>query len=381
MSSVCLALAFPGNISGADSFAEAARDLAAKIRAGMGPLKNAVFSFHSLASIGAADVDVARRALEKELHTQGIGFVPDSQAAAVLNVTLSENFRQYLWIAEIKRSTNTDFVMTAQERLQDSLLKDIAPYMTVQTRILFEHADPVLDLKVRNDGLMVLHPDRVALYRRSRDQWELERSTPLKSLKPRPRDLRGRFSDDGDAVQIHLPGLFCRGAADSGFAFECMQEEKPWPFPSGDIRLAAAGNSFFRENLPPFFSIAGVAEDEAELWIIAGVDGRAYLYDSTNAQIDAMDDGWGSEIAAIESECGTKRQILVSLRTDPLARGAIQAFEIVNRSVVVKSSPVEFPGPITALWPVAEQDAAIAISRDLKTGHYAAFYLSISCSR
>ena len=381
MSAALLLFAFPGRVSAGDSFAEAARELAGEIQTGIGPLKKVAFTFQSLASLETADVEAARQALENELRARGIGFVLDSQTTATINVTLSENLQQYIWVAEIKRGKSYDLVITTQERLQYTPLKDVALYMAIQTKLIYEQEDPILDLKLLNDELLVLNPGSIALHRRNNDRWELERSSSLKSLHPLPRDVRGRLSDAGDAVQIHLPGLLCKGTAGPAFAFECSHEETPWPLPLGGVNLAAAGNYFVQENLPPFYSIAGIKDAGAELWIVTGADERIYLYDSAFVRIETMEDGWDSEIAAIDSECGTKRQLLAALRRDPLERGAIEAFEIINRKAVVRSAAVEFPGPITALWPVSNQNAAIAVSRDIKTGRYAAFYLSISCSR
>jgi hypothetical protein len=41
------------------------------------------------------------------------------------------------------------------------------------------------------------------------------------------------------------------------------------------------------------------------------------------------------------------------------------------------SEPVSFPGPVIALWTARSE--AFAISRDLRTGRYAAFSLGIVC--
>ncbi len=382
MSAAFLLFASAGRVSAADPFAESARELAGKIQNNLGPLKRVEFTFQSLSSLGAADLESARRALEKEMRARGIRFGADPKTTVAVAVTLSENMQQYLWIAEIARGGKTEVVMTSQEQLPLIPVKDVALYLTIQTRLIFEQEVPILDLKLMDDRLLVLNSDALALYQRVDEKWELRRSLPLKSQRPMPRDARGKITDTGETVQIYLPGLFCRGAAIPDFAFECSQEEKSWPFPPGGISLATSGNYFVHEKLPPLFSIAGVKEAAADFWIVAGTDGRTGLYDSALMRIDEVNnDGWGSEIADISADCGETRHLLVSLRTDPLEHGAIQAFEIINRKAVARSSAVELPGPVTSLWQVTGRNAAVVVSRDLKTGHYAAFYLSISCGR
>ncbi len=204
--------------------------------------------------------------------------------------------------------------------------------------------------------------------------------TIVNRLSPLPRDPRGRLSVAGDTIRIHLPGLSCNGTIKPALDLECSQQDSPWPLPIENVHLVPAGNYFTREGLPSFFSASSVKDGGTDLWIVAGVDEHTYLLDRSMAQVGTVE-GWGNDIASIDSGCGTGRQILATLPGDPLARGVIQAFEIVNRNAVAASSTVEFPGPITALWPVTNQNAAIAVSRDLKTGRYAAFHLSISCGR
>ena len=133
-------------------------------------------------------------------------------------------------------------------------------------------------------------------------------------------------------------------------------------------------------DLPPFFSSAGFKEDEDPVWIFAGTDGRVRIY-SKALQPAGTITGWGSDIAGVDSGCGAGHQVLVALPRDPSERGAVQAFEIIRRQPVAVTSTAEFPGPITALWPLPSGEAAFAITRDVRTGRYAAYHLSISCGR
>ena len=144
---------------------------------------------------------------------------------------------------------------------------------------------------------------------------------------------------------------------------------------------AARGKNFFStDKVAAFFTVAGVEDSEGLLWAFAGVDGRAHLYDWSLEPAGTVS-GWGSDIAGIKSNCGNGRQILATRRGDPPEPDAIQAFEIADRQPVAVSLPVEFPGPITALWQDETESRSVAVSRDLRTGRYVAFHLSISCRR
>jgi hypothetical protein len=372
-------LTVPERIQAADPYAEAARELTGKIMASVGPLEDAAVAFRSLASLGARETAAARRAIENEMRAQHIR--EDSQSTVKINVTLSENLQQYIWIAEIRKDQGAVIVMTTRPRMAETPPTDSSLRATIQAKFLIEQNDPILDVMLLGDELLALDPQHVKHYRNNNDRWELERSAPLKNLNPFTRDIRGRLSRSNDALQVHLPGLSCAGKIKPSLDLICSQET-PWPIVFGGKTPTYVKNYFVLENLPSFFSAASMEDDGTELLAIAGIDGRTYLFDKDLSPAGTLD-GWGSDIAAIDAGCGPQRQILVALPTDPMERGAIQAYEIQRRKAVAASSIVEFPGPITALWPVSNQNnqnGAIAVSRDIKSGRYAAFFLSISCS-
>src|SRR5690348_17547001 len=81
--------------------------------------------------------------------------------------------------------------------------------------------------------------------------------------------------------------------------------------------------------------------------------------------------------AATSPRSGHTRQrwpILVTRDGDWTQPDAIQAFDIVEHQAVPVSAPLDFNGPITALWPEGENEA-LAVSRNLKTGLYEAYLL------
>ena len=59
-------------------------------------------------------------------------------------------------------------------------------------------------------------------------------------------------------------------------------------------------------------------------------------------------------------------------------RDLLQAFEL-NAGVAAVTSPVEVPGPVTAIWPTAEANAAVVVARNLTNGKYEGYSFSINC--
>jgi hypothetical protein len=114
--------------------------------------------------------------------------------------------------------------------------------------------------------------------------------------------------------------------------------------------------------------------------VLSGLDGRAELLNS-NAQPVANVGGWGSQIVGLQTGCGAGWQVLASQERDLNEPDTVQAYEIVSRKPVPVSTPIEFAGPITELWPLANGSEAIVISHNLQTAAYEAFRLSVSCGQ
>jgi hypothetical protein len=185
----------------------------------------------------------------------------------------------------------------------------------------------------------------------------------------------------GDSFHAYLPGVVCLGKAQPELSMDCGAGDGRWALGLGNAAFAKGRNFIegrFPKDLPPFFSAAQVMDGESPAWIFAGLDGRARLYDQALQPAGSFE-GWGSDIAALRSKCGSGRQVLVTRSGDSNEPDAIQAYEIIDRRAVAVSAPVEFLGPITTLWTAQGDETAVAISRDGRTGRYAAFSLSVSC--
>ncbi len=263
-------------------------------------------------------------------------------------------------------------------------------------------------------------------------QWRAMQSAPITRLRPWPRDARGRIIVRTDSLfDAYLPGAKCSGALEPALTLECRESDEPWPL-AGDANGVSSANSttglgpaayfspdrnFFDGRIKlddgsevkalPFLALVAMPPSAAihagfpglsgrvppaanagqkpgtvgpAGWVISGLDGRAQVLNS-NAEPLANVGGWGSQIAGLQSGCGGGWQVLASQARDSGEPDALQAYEIVNRKPVPVSGSSDFAGPITELWPLPNGSEAIAISRNLQSGAYEAFRISVACGQ
>ena len=98
-----LCCALPNTVAASDWRAPA-QQLARKIVAVTGPGAVAV-TFENRSSLSKKDFDAISNALRVELESLGMRSVAPEQAATSVEVSLSENPRLYVWVAEIHQGT------------------------------------------------------------------------------------------------------------------------------------------------------------------------------------------------------------------------------------------------------------------------------------
>jgi len=315
--------------------------------------------------------------------------------------------------------------------------------LAIRKTLVWEQDVPILDATVvelsDKSGLLVLDPSKVSLHaaqgaddaRRqagaSSESPGLEQSVPLPHTGPWPRDVRGRLVVRSDqsldarpaaldariaaldaragaasgaptSFDVYAPGIKCRGTLQPALALDCREGDEPWPLDvkqersgEGLVRASIArGRNFFdgrliasggeERHVPPFFSGAALQVNGSTLWILAGVDGRLRVLNGTYDSL-ATFDGWGSDLTSVRSGCGSGWLALADGALESSEPDAVRAYEVGRRGARAVSPAAEFPGPITALWPAADGASALAVSRNLETGRYEAYRLSISCGQ
>jgi hypothetical protein len=369
--------------------------LARKIAAATGPGAVAL-DIANRSSLSRADVEEIRRGLMTELAGLGVRVVNADQAAATVQITLSENLQNYLWVAEVHQGNNeASVVMAATPRLSPAAVEHPAAALMIHKTLLWMDESRILDVALVNSSpqhMIVLESENVVLFRIQDGRWQQEQSLSLSHPHPWPRDLRGRLVLRKDHLfDAYLPGIFCRSAATAPLAVNCYESDDPWllgPDQSGLSAFFASTRNFFTGALSPgiekqttvkaFYSAAMLPRDTYKLWIFATVDGQVHLLDGVTDQTAAKL-GWGSDLASVRSGCGLGWQILATGSVG--STETVRAFEIADREPAAVSQPAEFSGGITALWADSDGTGAIAVSQNSETGKYEAYRLSITCSQ
>lgn len=391
----------------ADTWSAPASELANKIAAKAGPGSAITISFANRSSLGANDAGSITAQVRSQLQSLGMRVVPPAQAVATVSVTLSENAQSYLWIGEITQGSSTEVVMTPVVRAT-SATPGASSAITLRRKLILSTDEAVLDVAIDGDNTVVLTPEKVTWYRAQGSQLQELLSMPVKHSRQFPADVRGRITGlRGTPLEVSLPGVRCVQANPQQANLECTDTDDPWPMsaPGSPVAVNAffsplrnffTGALTFRDaspnaqspdrnyDLPPFYSVAQVEEGGLPLWIFTGVNGRVTFFGGTRSRTptETAIRGWGSDIAAISATCTNERYVLASRDSDLNQPDFVQPFQILNREASAAAAPVDFAGPVTALWTSAiSSDSAIAVSHNLKTGKYEAYSLSLVCNQ
>jgi hypothetical protein len=379
----------PSVARAAEDLNGAAHDLALQTAAFAGPGQPVSVEYRIVSSVGPVELGQARGAFEAALKEAGLR-VSDVAPVAELRLTLSENQSQYLLVEEARKGDERQVWMAAWKRAAPA--SAASPGMALDRKLVWEQEEQILDVAFPAAGMLVLSPSKVVLYiQRENGAWALGRAVPLSPGKPWPRDLRGRLRVTGARLQIFLPGVECGGAAEPSLSVECRAGDEPWALESGShatllANFAATRDHFdgrvatgtgLRKTIAPFYSAASAGEQGRPLWLLAMLDGRTQIFDAWLEPVGAIA-SWGSDIAGTEASCGGGSQVLATRPGGVGEPDAIQAFAIVNRAASPLTAPVEFAGPVTALW-TSSATAALAVARDPLTGRYAAYVISVVC--
>lgn len=378
--------------------AAAARELARKVAASVGAALQSKLTiapdFANLSSLSSFEFQKACGAFHDEMEQQTKALHAASSqeiAAASVSVTLAEDLHGFLWIAQVTQGQlqQTFFVSVPREMvIQTSRL---SPSVTLQKEFLLSQPEPILDASFlavspgSATDLLVLQPSRVALFAQQNGAWRLQSEALIAHAVPWPRDIRGRLQPGADGEEVVLPGVICNITVSGALSVSCKPGNAGWLFSTDFLRAftllpmaAANGNTFAFSALASqeFFSLAVTApppSSGASAPLIATTpDDRAVLFEGSTSVASFPD--WGSDVAALYSASRARWPLLVTRAGDWTAPDSIQAFDIIDRQAVAISGDIAFDGPITALWS-EDENSVLAVSRNLKTGVYEAYFI------
>jgi hypothetical protein len=391
--------AFPRNLDaqGANSLSrrwnDAVHTLAEKIATAAASARTISLDVNNISSLTQSNATAIRRALETDLERRGIRVSDAATAEAQVKVTLSEGEEGLVWAAEIRRGQEerVEIVSVAKDGNDDV---SAIPSMGLQRNVVFVQKEPMIDFRVQpaSNGqrplVSALLLDNHLVYQYS--GVEQSASAPLQGIaKVQPsRDLRGQLTETAEHQQkMYMANISCI----SGSGSSCgEQPDGGWTFSDGSESPFVAGRNYFsgvvlfatnlKESLPPFYTAAMVSVTNGSFERIqTELDGKARLYQSGSERAEETFNGWGDDIATIRPGCDQGWQVLVTGTADWTQSDQIQIYEIKGNQAVAIGQPLNFPGPILALWSSQDEQSARVVSRNLQTGMYEASIVSVVC--
>jgi hypothetical protein len=347
-------------------------------------------SFQNISVLPPESQEAVQNAIFTGFRNGNIQLVNPESAQARVEITFSEDWQGYLWIAGIEQGGGKKIVMKKVARPEQTAYSR-APMMTIRKSIVWQQEAPILDFHQDGQMLALLEPEQISIYANDSGQWRPRYTLAVTHQQPWPRDVRGRLLVKGSQLTAFLPGTRCNGST-SPPMLDCRASDDPWQADEGAVvGFYSSRRNFFTGVLAgpaagasviPFFSAAAWQTGDSRQWLFAGTDGRARLYQYDLSAPAAIFNGWGSNMAAVHSNCGSGWQALVSAPTDSVRPDSVQAVEIVGREALPVSAAVELSGPVQALWSSGKNsESANGVLQSPATGKYEAFTLSVNCGR
>lgn len=332
-------------------------------------------------SLGAEEFASVSSAFQDELQRHGVRVVT-SDAGMSISVTVTQDLTEYVGSVLIVRKENPETLLETLGPVRGAI--NPAPTFNVELHrdLLFVQEKPILDVVINDSGkrLDVLGTQETSAYELQDGHWVFAESSRLPRRRAPRRNERGFLGID--AASAWFPGELCNASALPGSkGWSCEKNERQVP-----VRFVS-DEAWAGKKTGPWFSAAQLAHDGKAELVVTGQDGLTRLYEDGSEPV-ATFSGWGSEIADVHSACGSDRQLLVASAGDWTKTDSIQAVEIRDRRAVSVSAPMEFPGPILALHTSGTRGVdssqpsaqAFAVDRNLQTGQYEAYLLTITCA-
>lgn len=355
-------------------------------RAGSPSAVNIIFA--NLSSLTNGEQSAIKQIIMTDLRNAGVRLVKADFAQVEVEVTFSEDWQDYVWVAEVKQGPGSQIVIKRVPRPQKPGTPRTNVYV-LKKSFAWQQDTALLDFYLDGQNLFVLEPEQVSLYGNESGQWRLKQTLAISHEHPWPRDVRGKLDVSGFQITAFMPGTLCTGTTTPP-VIQCRPSDDPWVLDRASLSaFFSPTRNFFTgvlagraagESVPPFYSAVYIQNGESRQWAFAGTDGRSriFLNDLSAAAIVVND--WGSDLAPIHAGCGNGGQILATAPGDLNRADSLQAFEIEGRHDEPVSSALDLSGPVLAFWPGEPPQSAHVVVQSLATGKFEAWNISLVCN-
>ena len=402
MTSALLAAPAPGK------WGQPADALAEQIAAILGPAQ-ATLTVRNLSSIVESDILGIRALFEQDLKAHGVA-ITSGDSANTIRITLSQNDRGRLWVAEIGQGNETRVVMVSAGE-GGAPTSAVADYMTLRRErlpILRSGGlpdDPALGLLENEYSLLILRSDGIEILGFGEGGWLPQKTIALDDHRPSSRDPRGLFipGSDRGSFTAFLGSSECSGvyapispaASHPGdnWTIRCHASDEPWPIvrnndPTNPVTIKAffnAARNYYTGvitpnlgiDLPPFYSAALLSRPNGSAFLIGGIDGKVQVVDNGALKPVSGARDWGSDFAVLKSGCGSGAQVIAS-GSGEATSDSLRAYEVPAQEAVPASAPLAMNGTVTALWPALDGKSLLAAVRQ-PSGDYEVDRVTARC--
>jgi hypothetical protein len=352
--------------------------LADQIAAILGP-GQARLVIRNVSTVSTDEIPAIRRLLEQDLKAHGV-LASGAESANTIRVTLSENVRERLWVAEVIEGNETRVAMVHLDR---GTAQASAPSAGISLRrqALLTTSEPALAGFETAGNFIVIEPEEIVIFARAAVGWREQRRVGLGQKKPLSRDSRGAVhpSIDGESFEASVAGMACSGSYQQpDWVAHCRESDDPWPISSGDSTSGPATIKAFYNaardyftgvvtpsvgvDLPPFYTAALLPRPDGAGLLIGGIDGKVQLVESGALKTVTGTRDWGSDFAALQSGCGAGTQIIASGSGEALT-DSLRAYELPRLEAIPASATLAMEGTVTALWSAPDGKSVFATVR------------------
>ena len=262
--------------------------------------------------------------------------------AITVVVTLSENFKNLVWTAEIHKGDASQVVLIDADHPSENRAVSKAMPVTIRSEKFWEGPERILDAGEISDGagkswLVFLLPDGLRIQDK---QTGSASTTEITSMQSASRDPWGnlKFDPVGNTIAFFLSPRVCTVNLETPDLSGCPPAE------------GTAGGPL-PGRFPMMFDLSPPGPPPPGKGTV--IEMKPYLR-------------WRESVSATGARDYTQPD-------------SLQVFQMESSGAVAVSAELDFPGPITALHAVS--DAPRAVVRNLATGNYEAYRLSFSCGQ
>jgi hypothetical protein len=374
---VWLAIAFlaPGNLRG-DALEDSIRQLGRRV-AGVTRGNVAVIREENKSDLREMQANELTKSFADELTRNGIR-IAARESQTKITITISENASGYVGVARVQRGEETQELMQFLGRKSADAQSQANSRMTLRREPLFSSAEPMLDVgspSNESESLVVLRPEELDFYELDAKGWKISSKTELPRKAKSGRELNGRISFGVDDMTVLFPQETCSLAMHSPDS--CQLKRSP------ENLSQVSDETLEEDKIPAGVEAIKLVDGSQVTVIVAGRDGRLRFYhDDAKAFLTVAE--FGDKFTSIKGGCGEAQQVLVTGRGDQAVSDTVQVLEIHDDTFDLVAPAMTFPGPVTVLRPASRtmgipSAAAVAVVRNLESGNYEAYRLTISC--